>query len=137
MKKTAFFLFAALLSLNVAAQSFEIKMSVDTIETHKRNSQTGGYDYFSSQGTKSSVHITDSVITVTDDLGRETKYRVFTGQGTVYEQTEVSPIGKVVYSVINDKTGEYFQAAFVKGEFQTTFALSNDLKILVFYGKEN
>lgn len=79
MKKTAFFLFFALLGLNVAAQGFEIKMSIDTIETYKRNSESGRYDLLSSQGFKGSVHITDSLITVTDNLGQETKYRVFNG----------------------------------------------------------
>jgi hypothetical protein len=94
---------------------------------------SGRYDLISSQGFKGSVHITDSLITVTDNLVQENKYRVFNGQGTVYEQTEFSPIGKVIYSVIKDKTLEYFEASYVKGEFQTLFSLSNDLKWFSFY----
>jgi ATP:corrinoid adenosyltransferase len=135
MKKTAFFLFAAILSLNVAAQSFEINVSVDSVEVLKRNSQTGRYDFVSTQSNKSSVLITDSLITVTDQLGQETRYRVFANQGSVYAHTEIDEL--VTYNVINDKTGEFFEARYVMMEFEVaSFSLSNDMQHLIFTGKK-
>lgn len=135
MKKTAFFLFATVLALTVSAQ--EIHVNASTIETGVRDKQTGNFNYAVVQSTKSTVMVNDSVVSVTDDLGGVTEYRVFKGQTPIADQLEISERhGMVEFSVINDKTGEIFTASVMPGEFgEVNVFLSNTYKSIVFRGK--
>lgn len=133
MKKTAFFLFAALLSLNVAAQ---VHFSVDSISTGIRSKATGKVEY-KTQSTKSSIDIADTQIVLTDDFGKETVLRIFAGQADMLTQMEVNPRAEIFFQAINDKTGEFWNIHYATGEFgEKSFHMSNDSKIFHFYGKE-
>lgn len=133
MKKPAFFLFAALLSLNAAAQ---IHFSVDSISTGIRSKATGNVEY-KTQSTKSSIDIGDTQIVLTDDFGKETILRIFAGQADVLTQIEVNPRAEIFFRAINDKTGEFWNIHYATEEFgKKSFHMSNDSKLIQFYGKE-
>lgn len=134
MKTIAFFFFAAVLSLNTAAQ---VHFSVDSTSTGIRSKATGQLSY-KTQSTKSSVDIADNQITLTDDLGNETVLRVFEGQADVITQMDVNPGSEIFLQVINDKTGEFWDVHYSTGELgEKSLHISNDTKIIHFYGKQN
>ena len=137
MKKMIYTIFILFIILEVKSQDFDINMKVDTIETYKRNTQSGKYDLILKESVNSSVYITDSVVIVKNKLNQETKYRVFEGQGSVFEHTENNPNGEIIYNVINDKTGEFFKIQYIVMEFGiTSFLMINDTKQIVFIGKK-
>lgn len=133
MKKTAFFLFATLFSLSVAAQ---VNFSADSIETGTRSKITGALEY-KTVHTKSSINITDTCIILTDDLGKQTKLRIFAGQADILTQIDVNPGAEIFFQTIDDKTGKFWDVHYSTGEFGAkTFHMSNDSQVIHFRGKE-
>ena len=116
MKKQILTILTCLASITAFAQTTEINLSLSAVETASI-SKVNGYLVWSDQiSTKSSALITDSCVVLTDDIGKETKYRVLTTSTGFTEPT-------IKLFVINDLSGKFYNIEFFTTDNNTTAAV--------------
>jgi len=116
MKKQILTIVTCLASIAAFAQTTEINLSLSAVETASV-SKVNGYLVWNDQiNTKSSASITDSSVVLTDDIGKETKYRVLTTSTGFTE-----PIIKLF--VINDVSGKFYNIEFFTTDNSPTSAV--------------
>lgn len=105
MKKQILTLLTCLASITVFAQTNEINLSLSAVETASVSKVNGRLVWTSRIDTKSAASITDSCVVLTDDIGKETKYRVLS-TSTGFTETDIKLL------VINDLTGKFYNIEF-------------------------
>lgn len=101
MKKQILTILTCLASITAFAQTTEISANITTVNTATVSKADGSLIWKGQIATKSYVTITDTLVTVVDELGKETKYRVLVN-GTGLDR----PIIKLM--AINDLTGKFW-----------------------------
>lgn len=101
MKKQILTILTCLASITAFAQTTEISATIATVNTATVSKADGSLIWKGQTDTKSYATITDTLVTVVDDLGKETKYRVLVNLTGLDR-----PIIKL--RVINDLTGKFW-----------------------------
>lgn len=101
MKKQILTILTCLASITAFAQTTEISATIATVNTATVSKADGSLIWKGQTDTKSYATITDTLVTVVDDLGKETKYRVLVNLTGLDR-----PIIKL--RAINDLTGKFW-----------------------------
>lgn len=101
MKKQILTILTCLASITAFAQTTEISANITTVNTATVSKADGSLIWKGQIDTKSYVTITDTLVTVVDELGKETKYRVLVN-GTGLDRPTIKLMA------INDLTGKFW-----------------------------
>jgi len=101
MKKQILTILTCLASIAAFAQTTEISANITTVNTATVSKADGSLIWKGQIDTKSYVTITDTLVTVVDELGKETKYRVLVN-GTGLDRPTIKLMA------INDLTGKFW-----------------------------
>jgi hypothetical protein len=101
MKKQILTILTCLASIAAFAQTTEISANITTVNTATVSKADGSLIWKGQTDTKSYVTITDTLVTVVDELGKETKYRVLVN-GTGLDRPTIKLMA------INDLTGKFW-----------------------------
>jgi hypothetical protein len=101
MKKQILTILTCLASITVFAQTTEISANITAVNTATVSKADGSLIWKGLIDTKFSATITDTLVTIVDEIGKETKYRVLVN-GTGLDR----PVIKLM--AINDLTGKFW-----------------------------
>ena len=101
MKKQILTILTCLASIAAFAQTTEISANITTVNTATVSKADGSLIWKGQIDTKSYVTITDTLVTVVDEIGKETKYRVLVN-GTGLDRPTIKLMA------INDLTGKFW-----------------------------
>ncbi len=101
MKKQILTILTCLASIAAFAQTTEISANITTVNTATVSKADGSLIWKGQTDTKSYVTITDTLVTVVDELGKETKYRILVN-GTGLDRPTIKLMA------INDLTGKFW-----------------------------
>lgn len=115
MKKHILIALTCLASITALAQTTQIKVEFNSFVPVTVSQKTGEMVFGNEVAVKASAKITDSLVIVTDALGRETKYRVlrnYTGLDPIH--TSTTGLFTISLFVIDDSTNKFWNIDLFK-----------------------